>query len=97
MGGIDRIEKSFQSRNGKLFLNYNPENIFTKVLCSTKIDETRNGSSNQNQKSSLILNNNDDDQPLLSSSTPANQTTNDATTSAALASCSSMLGLLIKV
>jgi hypothetical protein len=28
LGGIERIEKSFQSRNGILFLNYNPENIF---------------------------------------------------------------------
>jgi hypothetical protein len=28
LGGIERIEKSFQSRNGNLFLNYNPENIF---------------------------------------------------------------------
>ena len=46
LGGIERIEKSFQNRNGKLFLNYNPENIFTKVLCSTKIDESINQKSN---------------------------------------------------
>ncbi len=48
LGGIERIEKTFQNRNGKLFLNYNPENIFTKVLCSTKVDEsTTSAASNQ--------------------------------------------------
>ena len=55
LGGIERIEKTFQNRNGKLFLNYNPENIFTKVLCSSKIDESTSSSSSagSNQKASL--------------------------------------------
>jgi hypothetical protein len=36
LGGIERIEKAFFNRNGKLFLNYNPNNIFSKVLCSSE-------------------------------------------------------------
>lgn len=41
LGGIDRIEQVFQHRNGKLLLNFNPDNIFSKTLCSTSIDTAR--------------------------------------------------------
>jgi general transcription factor 3C polypeptide 5 (transcription factor C subunit 1) len=36
LGGIERIEKAFFSHHGKLFLNYCPNNIFSKVLCSSE-------------------------------------------------------------
>ena len=38
LGGMSRIEQSFQKRNAKLLLNFNPENIFSKSLCSTQLD-----------------------------------------------------------
>lgn len=38
LGGMNRIEQTFQRRNHKLFLNFNPDNIFFKMLCSTTIE-----------------------------------------------------------
>jgi len=38
LGGLERIQQAFEHRNGKLFLNFNPENIFSKLICSTQSD-----------------------------------------------------------
>ena len=40
LGGIDRIEQTFQRKTRKLFLNFTPDNLFSKMLCSNII-ETR--------------------------------------------------------
>jgi hypothetical protein len=38
LGGMNRIEQTFQRPSRKLFLNYNPDNIFSKMLCSAQIE-----------------------------------------------------------
>lgn len=38
LGGLSRIQQAFATRHGKLFLNFNPDNIFTKALCSDQQD-----------------------------------------------------------
>ncbi len=53
LGGINRIEQTFQRRNRKLFLNFNPDNIFSKMLCSAQIETT-------NPQQSAKQTNNDD-------------------------------------
>jgi hypothetical protein len=35
LGGIDRIQQCFQRSNSKLLLNFTPDNMFSKMLCST--------------------------------------------------------------
>lgn len=40
LGGMDRINQTFQRKNRKLFLNYTPDNIFSKMLCSNIIEPT---------------------------------------------------------
>lgn len=41
LGGIERIEQTFQRRNRKLFLNFTPENLFAKLLCSNIIESSQ--------------------------------------------------------
>ena len=38
LGGAERVEQVFQRKNGKLLLNFQPDNIFSKLLCSTQLD-----------------------------------------------------------
>ncbi len=40
LGGMERIEQTFQRRNRKLFLNFTPDNLFSKMLCSNIIEST---------------------------------------------------------
>ena len=40
LGGMERIEQTFQRRNRKLFLNFTPDNLFAKLLCSNIIEST---------------------------------------------------------
>lgn len=41
LGGMERIEQTFQRRNRKLFLNFTPENLFAKLLCSNIIESSQ--------------------------------------------------------
>lgn len=40
LGGIERIEQTFERKNRKLFLNFTPDNLFAKMLCSNTIEST---------------------------------------------------------
>lgn len=39
LGGYDRIYQAFSRKNSKLLLNYTPDNILAKMICSVQIDE----------------------------------------------------------
>lgn len=39
LGGMDRLNQAFSRRNSKLLLNFTPDNIFAKMLCSNQINE----------------------------------------------------------
>ncbi len=50
LGGMERIEQTFQRRNRKLFLNFTPDNLFSKMLCSNIIESTTHSNhTHQNQ------------------------------------------------
>jgi hypothetical protein len=81
LGGMERLKQTFSRRNTKLLLNYTPDNIFSKMLCSSQIneEETNSGgtsshhSSLNRQQSSIDddeLNNNKSATATSSSSTP---------------------------
>ena len=79
LGGMNRIEQTFQRRNRKLFLNFNPDNIFSKMLCSAQIETPSNAKTNQNDdlsnpESSNL--NDSDAQFVPKSSTSASTATN---------------------
>ena len=40
LGGMNRIEQTFQRRNRKLFLNFTPDNLFAKSVCSNLIESS---------------------------------------------------------
>lgn len=40
LGGMERISQALSRRNCNLLLNFNPENMFSKSLCSDKIDDS---------------------------------------------------------
>lgn len=48
LGGMDRIEQTFQRKTRKLFLNFTPDNLFSKMLCSNII-ETRSQANHPEQ------------------------------------------------
>jgi hypothetical protein len=62
LGGMNRIEQTFQRPSRKLFLNYNPDNIFSKMLCSAQIETSPHLLLNSN----ISSNSNDDNTPRLS-------------------------------
>lgn len=39
LGGMQRLNQTFSRRNTKILLNFSPNNIFSKMLCSSQIDE----------------------------------------------------------
>jgi hypothetical protein len=39
LGGLTRIQQTFQKKNSKFLLNFAPDNIFSKMLCSTTIED----------------------------------------------------------
>jgi hypothetical protein len=39
LGGYDRIYQAFARKNSKILVNYTPDNIFSKMICSVQIDE----------------------------------------------------------
>jgi hypothetical protein len=39
LGGMDRLTQTFSRRHSKLLLNYTPDNIFAKLICSSSINE----------------------------------------------------------
>jgi hypothetical protein len=39
LGGYERIYQAFARKNSKILLNYTPDNIFSKMICSVQIDE----------------------------------------------------------
>lgn len=39
LGGMQRLNQTFSRRNTKLLLNFTPDNIFSKMLCSSQINE----------------------------------------------------------
>lgn len=39
LGGMQRLNQTFSRRNTKLLLNFNPDNLFSKILCSSQIEE----------------------------------------------------------
>ena len=39
LGGETRIQQTFQRKNTKFLLNFTPDNIFSKVLCSTQYED----------------------------------------------------------
>ena len=63
LGGIDRIEQTFQRRNRKLFLNFTPDNLFAKSLSSNLIEtisKTQNFQPKSSNESKDSLNNDDE-------------------------------------
>lgn len=48
LGGMDRIKQTFQRKNRKLFLNFQPDNLFSKMLCSDIIETTSQFNHNVN-------------------------------------------------
>lgn len=39
LGGLNRIQQTFQKKSSKFLLNFTPDNIFSKMLCSTTIED----------------------------------------------------------
>ena len=63
LGGIDRIEQTFQRRNRKLFLNFTPDNLFAKSLSSNIIEsvgKTHNLQPKSSNEPTDSLNNDDE-------------------------------------
>ncbi|CAF0742732.1 unnamed protein product [Brachionus calyciflorus] len=58
LGGMDRITQSFSRKNCNLLLNFTPDNIFSKSLCSNQIDDP-----NESQYSSTQASHSDIDEP----------------------------------
>jgi hypothetical protein len=48
LGGMARLEQTFARRNTKLLLNFTPNNLFSKMLCSSQItDDDDNNDANE--------------------------------------------------
>ena len=52
LGGYDRIYQAFARKNSKLLVNYTPDNIFSKMICSIQIDEPNSEQENGHLNSS---------------------------------------------
>ena len=53
LGGIDRIEQAFQRKSTKFLLNYTPDNIFSKMLGSSTIEQASDEDSNSQTTESV--------------------------------------------
>lgn len=60
LGGIQRLNQTFSRRNTKILLNFSPNNIFSKMLCSSQIDEIEEVLTSKKDSSDFIEKDNTD-------------------------------------
>jgi hypothetical protein len=60
LGGYDRIYQAFERKNSKLLVNYTPDNIFSKMICSVQIDEPDSNDQDANDSNENLMNDSND-------------------------------------
>jgi hypothetical protein len=83
LGGRERVYQAFARKHSKLLLNFTPDNIFSKMICSSVVEEQQHQSSNEesyqtakNDKDDLINNSHNNNNDILGTeSVPSRETT----------------------